>query len=290
MKRRRARLTVTLLLLALLGACDNGQPVAARRPAGETLRVVTLSPHLGELVFAVGAGELLVGVSAYTDYPPEAATIPRVGDAFSLDQEQLALLQPDLLLAWDTGTPAHVVDELRDRGYRIAVIRTTSLADVPGALLQIGKLTGHEGDAAVAAGNFEQRLAALTREYADASPIRVFYQVDARPLYTVTGKHFVSEIIEICGGTNIFGELEGLAPVISVEAVLERDPEVILASSDAGSAAFAHWDRWTELAANRYGNRFIMPANEIGRPTPRLLRAADAVCDALESARENRKK
>lgn len=252
--------------------------------------MVTLSPHLGELVFAVGAGDLLVGVSAYTDYPPEATTIPRVGDAFSLDQEQLALLQPGLLLAWDTGTPAHVVDELRDRGYRIAVITTTSLADIPGALLQIGALTGHEAAAAAAASNFEQRLAAIARQYADASPIRVFYQVDARPLYTITGKHFVSELIEICGGTNIFADLEGLAPVISVEAVLDRDPEVILASSDAGPAAFAHWDRWTELAANRYGNRFIMPANEIGRPTPRLLRAADTVCDALASARENRGK
>ena len=277
---------------AFLSACSNpsgtGTEPAASNPEAADLRLITLSPHLAELVFAVGAGESLVGVSAHTDYPVAAASLPVIGDAFNLDQERLALLEPDLLLAWDTGTPAHVVDEIRARGYRVEVVTTTALTDVPRALERIGALTGREAIAGRAARKFDTRLDALRARMAGASAITVFYQVDARPLYTINGEHYVSELIEICGGDNIFADLGGLAPLVSVEAVIERNPEVMLASTDAGPAVFAAWQRWPEVAANRYGNHFRMPADEIGRATPRLLVAAEAVCNALEVSRQNR--
>jgi iron complex transport system substrate-binding protein len=284
----RAGEALLLLSCICLVACGNqtAEPSAAVEESDESIRIVTLSPHLAELVFAVGAGNLVVGVSAYTDYPDQAATLPIIGDAFNLDQERLALLSPDLLLAWDTGTPVHVVDELRRSGYRVEVITTTKIADVAAALRRIGELTGRSGDAA--ARNFATGIEALAARYRTASGISVFYQVDTRPLYTINGRHFVSELIGLCGGTNIFADLDGLAPLVSVEAVLERDPEVMLASSDAGPAAFDEWDRWADLSATRYGNRFLMPADEIGRPTPRLLQAAEAVCEALDTARRNR--
>jgi iron complex transport system substrate-binding protein len=288
---RRFRLLLFFLSsCTLLNACNGSDTTPAVSSVGpeSDLRIVTLSPHLAELVFAVGAGDLLVGVSAYTDYPQAATDIPVVGDAFSLDQEQLTLIEPDLLLAWDSGTPAHVIDDLGTRGFRIEAITTTGLVDIPAALRKIGSLLGSEQPAEAAASRFEDGLRALQDESVVASPISVFYQVDARPLYTINGTHYVSELIEICGGVNVFAELSGLAPLVSVEAVLERDPEVILASTDAGPAAFDEWERWTNLAANRYGNRFLMPANEIGRATPRLLLAARAVCDALTEGRRNR--
>ncbi len=202
------------------------------------LRIVTLSPHLAELVFAVGAGDQLVGVTAYTDYPEAAASLPVVGDAFNLDQEQLTVLQPNLLLSWDTGTPAHVVDELKARGYSVEVVRTTTLDDLPKALARLGRLTGREAYARKVAEDFSRGLDKLASSSAGAEPIRVFYQVHAHPLYTINGDHYLSELIEICGGTNIFADLSGLAPLISVESVLEREPEVMLASSDAGLHAF----------------------------------------------------
>lgn len=253
-------------------------------------RIVSLSPHLAELVFAVGAGDMLVGVSAYTDYPAAAARLPVVGDAFGLDQERLAVIRPDVLLAWKSGTPAHVVDEIRARGYRVEVITTTSIDDISIALKQIGAMTGHEQDADAVVRQFEVSLQELAARNNGAEPIGVFYQIAARPLYTVNAEHYVSELIEICGGTNVFADLGGLAPLIGVEAVLQRDPDVILASSDAGPDAFLEWERWPELAANRYANRFLMPADEIGRATPRLLVAAQAMCDALEESRGNREK
>jgi len=284
---------VLLMLCTVLVACntspDQSKTAAAEHDTGN-VRIVTLSPNLAELVFAVGAGKLVVGVSAYTDYPEAAANLPVVGDAFNLDQEQLALLQPNLLLSWESGTPAHVVDELRGRGYRVEVISTTTLDELPEALVRIGKLTGREESAHVVAAEFTSGLDELAKATVDAEPIRVFYQVQAHPLYTINGDHYLSQIIEICGGTNIFADLGGLAPLISVESVLEREPEVILASSDAGPQAFDEWGRWSDLAAMRYGNRFLMPANEIGRATPRLLVGAAAVCTALEMGRENRRR
>ncbi len=283
------RILVLVLLCAVLTACSGDEPATSplTDSRGERLRIVTLSPHLAELVFAVGAGDLLVGVSAYTDYPEAAASLPIVGDAFNLDQEQLTVLDPDLLLAWETGTPVHVVDELRARGYRVEFISTTGLRDVSAALMQIGSLTGHTETASVAASNYDNGFDQLATERSEQDPVRVFYQVDARPLYTINGDHYLSQLIEICGGTNIFSDLSGLAPLVSVEAVLERDPQVILASSDAGPQAFDEWQRWSDMAAVHYGNQFHMPADEIGRATPRLLVGASAVCDALDESREN---
>jgi iron complex transport system substrate-binding protein len=281
---------VPLILLTILAACSGPSADTGDTDEGRDgeIRVVTLSPHLAEIVYAVGAGDSLVGVSAYTDFPPAAASVPVVGDAYNLDQERLALLEPDLLLAWDTGTPVHVIDALRRRGYRVEVITTTHLDDVPTALIAVGSLLGTAEQAAAVAEGFRRAFAKLSDRYRDAPPISVFYQVDSRPLYTINGSHFVSDLIGVCGGTNIFASLDGLAPLVSVEAVLERDPEIILAGSDAGTSAFDEWDRWPALAANRYGNRFLMPADQIGRPTPRLQSAAIAVCDALDKARSNR--
>jgi len=278
-----------LALLAFL-ACACACSAPPEPPPGTTTysRVVTLAPNLTELVFAAGAGDTLVGVSAYSDYPPAAARLPAVGDAFAVDRERLATLEPDLLFAWESGTPVHVVDELRRGGYRVETIRTRSLEDVARALRRIGELTDHADTADRAADAYDAELAAIADQYADREPIRVFYQVSARPLYTVNGKHYVSELIRLCGGRNVFADLGELAPAVDVEAVVARDPEAILASSDAGEDAFAQWARWPELAANRYDNHFLMPADEIGRATPRLAAAARAVCEALDTARAHR--
>ena len=257
-------------------------------PTAKHDRVATLAPHLTELVFAAGAGHKLVGVSAYSDYPAAALEIPLIGDAFAVDHEQLIVLEPDLLLAWQGGTPAHVVDELRRLGYNVEVIRISTLADVADALRRIGELTDSVNKANDVALKYTEGLQSFEQRYADAEDLRVFYQVDKRPLYTINQQHYVSELIDLCGGSNVFSDLDGLAPIVSVEAVVERDPEAMFASSDAADGAFDEWDRWPHIAANRYKNRFLMPADEIGRATPRLLIAAEAVCDALQVARANR--
>lgn len=283
------RLSRWLLQLPLVAALLAVPGSAARgAEAGDDLRIVTLAPHLAELVHAVGAGGMLVGVSSWTDFPPEAAALPVVGDAFAVDQEQLALLEPDLLLAWESGTAASIVDRLAARGFRIETVKTRSLDDVAQALERIGQLTGREDEGRRAAADFRDGVAALAQQYDDAAPIRVFYQISRSPLYTVNGAHFVSELIGVCGGRNIFADLDELAPLVDVEAVLVRDPEVMLASGDSGPDAFEVWRRWPALAANRYDNHFLLPASQIGRATPRLLEAGKTLCATLDRARGNR--
>lgn len=283
----RARRTALILLtLYALGACSDA-PLPEHK-SGTYKRVVTFAPNLTELVFAAGAGSSLIGVSAYSDYPPAALELPIVGDAFMIDQEQLAILKPDLLLVWHSGTPAHVVDELRRVGFNVEVLRTSTLADVALAIRRIGLLTGHVDDAEAAASAYERGLESIAARTEQLTDIRVFYQVSQRPLFTVNGDHYVSELITLCGGSNVFADLDELAPTIDVESVVERDPEVLLASTDAGENAFVEWQRWPHMAANAAGNQFLMPADAIGRATPRLLQAGEAVCDALAEARRRR--
>ncbi len=283
-----ARALVLILSACLFASCKDGDAPQSTSAATYS-RIVSLAPNLTELVYAVGAGDALVGVSAYSDYPLAARTLPLIGDAFTVDQERLALLGPDLLLVWQSGTPAHVVDELLNAGFQVEVLRTQSLDDVARALLRIGQLTGRADEAKSAAERYRRELHVLTSKYAGSEKIRVFYQVSRRPLYTVNGEHYVSELIERCGGTNVFYDLSELAPAIAVEAVIERDPEVMLASTDAGSDAFVEWERWPQIAANRLGNRFLVPADEIGRATTRLVIAGEALCAALQTGRERRR-
>ena len=160
--------------------------------------------------------------------------------------------------------------------------------DVGQAILRIGELTGHEAAADEAAAAFTGAFETLRAEHRDAAPISVFFQVSARPLYTVNRQHFISEIIALCGGRNIFDDLEDFAPAVDVEAVVDRDPEVMLAGANVGDDAFAAWARWPHLAANRYANQFLLPDETIGRPSPRLTLAGQSLCLALEQGRRNR--
>jgi len=192
------------LLLCLAGCSERAVP---KTDATTFSRVVTLAPNLAELVYAAGAGDTLVGVSAYSDYPAAALDLPVIGDAFMVDQEQLAILQPDLLLVWKSGTPAHVVDELRRIGYNVEVIQTRGIVDVAAALRRIGELTGYADKAHEVAAAFEAGLDSIEQQYAGQDEVRVFYQVSRRPLFTVNGEHYVSKLINACGGRNVFADL-----------------------------------------------------------------------------------
>ncbi len=275
-----------LLFAALLAAgCSSETPVADTERPGAAQRVVTLAPHLAELMFAAGAGGQLVGVSAYTDYPPEAAGLPLVGDAFTVDLEQLRLLDPDLVLAWQSGMPAHTIDGLENAGFRVVTLTTRTLDDIAVALEAIGRLTGNEASAAREAERFRGRIAALESRFAAAMPVRVFFQVSVRPLYTVNGDHFISELIEVCGGRNVFAELSELAPAIDVEAVLASDPDAVIVGS--AEADLDPWRRFETLTATRAGNLLTVDAEHLARASSRLDAAGARLCEVLVQARQN---
>ncbi len=237
-----------LACAVLIGVCAC-QPAPEPTDAQSAERIVTLAPHLAELVFAVGAGDQLVGVSAYTDYPEDALRIPVVSDAFTVDHEALALLKPDLMLAWESGMPESTIGELKKRGYPVEVIRTQSLADIESAIRTIGRLAGRDSEGSALADRFRQELDALEERYADEERLRVFYQISDQPLYTVNGAHYVSGILSVCGAENIFAELAELAPNIDVEAVVARDPDAILSSGSINRDVFDTWRRFPTLKA-----------------------------------------
>lgn len=280
------RATLLAWLAAMLCACSEPAPDTSEDATAS--RIVTFAPHLAEMMFAVGAEQQLVGVSAWSDYPRAVLDLPEVGDAFTIDREQLSLLEPDLILVWESGVPVHTVDELRAGGYRVETIRTRNLADVAAAMTKIGELTGNLATAAAAASKFTAELDNLRERYRDAESIDVFFQVSTRPLYTVNREHFISEVITLCGGRNVFDDIDEFAPSVSVEAVIDRDPDVLLAGTNLGDDAFDVWSRWPGLAAVRYGNQFLLPDETIGRPSPRLALAARSVCIALDRGRANR--
>lgn len=283
---RLVALVATLLsCLALLAGCQQSTDTPGAFP--EPRRIVTLAPHLAELVFAAGSGDLLVGVSAYSDFPPELGGIEVVSDAFTVDQERLRLLAPDLVLVWQSGTPSHVIDELRSAGYRVEAIRTRGLADIAAAIRRIGELTGRTSSAEEVALRFENDLGALGEQYSARDAVSVFYQVSLKPLYTINGEHYIGELIELCGGSNVFAELGELAPAVSVEAVVDRNPDAVLAGSADGDAAFVEWRRWPHLTANQHDNYFSVNSDEVTRPSLRLVAAAESICQHLVTARAN---
>lgn len=250
-------------------------------------RIVSLSPHLTELAFDAGAGSWLVGVVEYSDYPPQARRVPRVGDAFRIDRERLATARPDLILAWAGGTPAATVEQLRRDGHRVVVIETGDPGEVAEALERIAQLAGTQETAAPLAAAFRDGFADLERRFAHRRPVSVFVQISPRPLYTIGAGQIIDTVLSICGGRNVFGDLDQLAPVVTEEAVIAADPEVVLAPRVGGQDALARWRRFPGIEAVREGRLHLVEDDLISRQSLRMLEGARTICDLLEEARDD---
>ena len=266
---------------------DTGQILVIEKPAR---RIVSLAPHITELLFAAGAGGHVTGVSGFSDHPPAARELPRVGSAASLDLERIIALQPDLVVAWQSGNPADQIDRLRALGVTVFMSEPRFLADIVTTLMRFGELAATRSRAQTAAAAFSSRLAGLRARYAGKPPVRVFYQVWDRPLMTIGGEHIISDVIRLCGGINVFAGMPQLAPQVGIEAVLQHDPQVIIAaSSDQGSATVpGDWQRWNRMSAVRNAHLYTVPGDVLVRQTPRILDGAEAVCEILDRVREDR--
>lgn len=278
----------SVLLGAVLLAVSSVETTAqVRQPAvfENPERIVTLSPHLAELVFAAGAGDLLVGTVEYSDYPPQASNIARIGDAFRIDSEKLAALGPDLILAWPGGNPQSLIDGLRNDGYQVLELAATGLESVAIQLRRIGELTGHADRAGRAADLYLAKVDRLRVENLRKPPIRVFYQVAQRPLFTIGRKQVISEVVSLCGGINIFADLDSLAPVVSMETVLLRNPQVILSARTGSANPLDIWLDYPAVAAVRLENLYLVDASLLARAGLRLADGAAQVCRLLDQAR-----
>jgi iron complex transport system substrate-binding protein len=266
---------------------DYGNEIKLEKPAG---RIVSLAPHLTELLYDAGAGAKLVGAAEYSDYPEAAKALPRVANNASVNLEALLALQPDLVVAWPSVGTGKAIERIAELGVPVFRSEPRELEDIAATLERLGALAGTSAQADRAAAAFRARAADLRRRYSDRPRVRVFYEIWDRPLQTVNGEHLISKVIRLCGGENVFASLPLIAPEIDREAVLRANPEVIVGSGSDGTRPdwLDKWKAFPGLLAAAKGQLYTLPADLIQRHTPRVLDGAERLCGALERARAAR--
>ncbi len=285
-----ARLLRAAVVAALLPATAAGAAVSATDDSGRVVtlaapaaRIASLAPHATELLFAAGAGARVVGVSAYSNFPPEASRLPSVGDAMRADMERVIALKPDLIVGWKSGNNPAQLERLRALGLPVFDSEPRKFDDIASSLERLGALAGTDAGRTAAA-RFRAELHALRERYAARPPVRVFYQIWPSPLMTLNDTHIVSEAIRLCGGVNLFGQLGPLVPTVSREAVLKADPEAIFVS-DEDAQAFGRWRGYGNLAAVRNDSLFRVDGSVMNRAGPRMLGATARLCEQIDAAR-----
>jgi iron complex transport system substrate-binding protein len=281
----------------LAAAAASAAPVVVRDDAGAAVtlpapaqRIVSLAPHATELLYAAGAGSRVVGTVAHSDWPAAARALPRVGDAAALDLERIVALAPDLVVAWPYTAPAQLA-ALQAQHIRVFVSDPRTVAAIADDIDRLGALAGTGAAAQAASAQIRTRFAALKAQHAGAEPLRVFYEVWNEPLYTIGGRHPITEAITTCGGINVFAALTLPAPAVTVEAVVAAAPDVIVGGDDGGRrpAWLSDWQRWPEIPAVRAGNLFAADGNLLHRPGPRFVDGIAALCADFATARTRRR-
>ena len=288
----------TMLLAAVLAALtapafgavtardDGGNTITLDKPA---VRVISMSPHVTELLFAAGGGERIVGAVTYSDYPEAAKKIPRIGTNRQIDMERVIAMKPDLIVAWMHGSSERQIDTLRQLGIPIFHSEPLKLDGIADNVQRLGQLLGTENVAQPAAAQIRAQFAALTKQYASRPPVRMFYQVWDKPLYTLSGGSIVTDAMRVCGGVNIFADLKVTAPVVSIEGVLQADPEAIFGTAEKDYGGVTLWKQYTTMKAVRNGNLFTLDGELLNRAGPRMVDGTRAMCEMLEQARQRRK-
>lgn len=271
---------------------SHAAPIEVRDDRGTTLqlavparRIISIAPHLTEIAFAAGAGSNLVAVSAFSDYPPAARDLPRVGDGARVDIERILTLKPDLILAWKSGNQAGDIARLERLGIPVWVSEASQLADVPRLLRAVAMLAGMAGSGERAATDFEQALSRLQgrAQLARQQAPRVFYEIWHQPLLTVNGAHLISDAIALCGGFNVFAAAPVLTPAVTLEAVLAARPQLVLGGGSAnGETEFLKRWRAMPLAALRAIPAYYIEPDAIQRQSPRIVDGIRAICAHIE--------
>ena len=262
----------------------SGREVTLDQPAK---RIVALAPHIVENLYSAGAGDKLVGVVSYSDFPDEAKNVPEVGtyNAFSL--EQVLALNPDLVVMWGSGNGMQTLSTFEALGIPVYVSELRQLSDVPKSIRNLSQLAGTPAIGEAEASRIETELNALHRRYGEKRSLSVLYQIWNDPLQTVNGEHLISEIISLCGGYNIFGDARSLAPRVSIESVLLRDPDAIVASGmgEARPEWLDQWRAYPSLTAVADEALFFVNPDHLQRPSARIVLGAQSLCQQLDQIR-----
>jgi len=284
------RLLLVLLVLSVPVAAeirvtdDAGRQLVLRAPAQ---RVVSLAPHATELLYAVGAGNQVVGVSELSTWPQAARQLPTIMSGVRVDMERALVLRPDLVVAWLSGNSRFDLDRFVALRIPVFIAEPKRLDAMPDTILKLGRVTGQEKTARQVADRFRSELSTLRAEYRDRKPVRVFLQISTQPLMTLNYNHLAHDMLTLCGGRNIFAASEIIAPQVGLESVLLEDPDVVLFSDSLGTVqGLKEW--WSErapLRAVRSGRVYAFSGERVLRQGSRVMEGARQVCDSLDAAR-----
>jgi iron complex transport system substrate-binding protein len=280
-----------LLARAALAANDTR---TVHDDAGETVtvrtaecRIVSLAPGTTAMLYAAGAGHCVVGTIAHSDEPPEAAHVQIVGDAETLDFEQLLALKPTVVVVAVDVVQRVRIDRIKALGIPVYQVHVTRLAAMPDSLRRLGTLTNTSATADAVAGTLRSDLNAIQERYRDRRPVRVLYQIWDRPIYTIGGAHVISDALRLCGANNIFADLSTAAPAVTREATVLRDPELILVSAPPGAADewLMEWRKIPALSAVRNDHLVRYTDERIDRMGPSVIAATANLCEVIDRAR-----
>ncbi len=290
----RIKLIVSLFFVTLFSSAfscaeisvvdDAGRIVVLEKPAE---RIVALSPHIVENLFSAGAGKNIIAAVEYSDYPEAAKKIQRVGrfDTFSI--ENILALNPDLVIVWGSGGGSKIINTLESLGFTVYVDEPSSLESVANSILRFSTLAGTEEIGRPVAENFLKKLERLKRDVDSKRKLKVFYQLWHNPIQTINREHIISDVMRLCGGENIFADLKSIAPKVNVEAVLQKDPNVIIASGADNTRPewLNEWDSWDSVSAVADKNLYYIPPDYIQRHTLRILKGVELMCRYIDDSR-----
>lgn len=260
-------------------------------------RIITLSPHLAEIVAELGATNQLVGVSDASNFPNAVKNIKVVSDFQNINLELIKQLKPDLILIWKSGTSAKQQAALQSifKGTNTQLVQSDaiSLMDISNEFERLGKIIGKEKNAQEVAKKFQADLKKIEVDNQRKSQVTVFYQAWPSPVMTINGKHLISDMIKVCGGKQIFENEKILVPTVSIEAVIERNPEVVITASEFTNSSTNNdliWKKYPNMKVNQLGGYLSINGDLMTRPTSRALIATQQICSFLDQVRENRNK
>lgn len=249
-------------------------------------RIITLSPHLTEMVFSAGAGKNLVGVAEYSDYPEAANKIPRIGGYEQINYEKILSLKPDLILVWKKGNRYQDIQRLKQLGFELLEFDSQTIESIPHDIEKIGEIMGTQKESKKISQRLSAQITQLNSQYQTTTPMTVFYQVWSKPIITIGGKQFISEALQLCGAKNIFDDQKALSPSVSLEAIIARNPQLILLGGEKqiqqGWKAF--WQKYPQITAVQQNKIILLNSDLFQRPTARLINALPQLCAKIHSA------
>lgn len=282
---RISRTLATAFVMALTGS---GAGHAATSNPLHAQRAISLAPHITELIFAAGAGKHIIATVISSDYPPAAADIPKIGDGLNINVEKALTLNPDLVAAWQaSGAAQTLAPSLAKLHIPLIYSAPQTLQDIPEQVLRLGRIFGTQTSAEPAAAALQQRINALRQRYAGKRPVTVFIEVGSAPLYTIGRDPLLNDVLKTCGGVNLFAESAIAAPQVSVETLMLKQPDAIITAEATATGYQRRVEAWTrlQLAAGLKHNIYTLNPDQLFRPGPRLIDAAEQLCKDLDQAR-----